>query len=139
MPVILLVEDEPLCARMTAGVLEAHGFLVHCASCAGEALQYFETSSAPDLVLMDIDLGGVPDGTETARMLLDRADIPLIFHSSHNEREMIERTESITSYGYVVKNSGDSILLAAIRMAFRLHELRQRETRHMQALRQSEE
>ncbi len=34
----------------------------------------------------------------------------------------MDRTESITSYGYVVKNSGITVLTASIRMAFKLYE-----------------
>ena len=35
---------------------------------------------------------------------------------------MVEKTERISSYGYVVKNTGLPILNATIKMAFRLFE-----------------
>src|ERR1019366_7148792 len=38
------------------------------------------------------------------------------------EREIVEKTENITFYGYVVKSSGFTVLDASIKMAFRLHE-----------------
>jgi PAS domain S-box-containing protein len=60
-------------------------------------------------------------GTDAARRILADRDLPLIFLSSHTEPEIVEKTEGITSYGYIVKNSGDTVLLASIRMAFRLH------------------
>lgn len=74
-----------------------------------------------DLILMDIDLGRGMDGTETARKILGRHDIPIVFLSSHIEPEVVEKTETITSYGYVVKNSGSIVLDASIKMAFKLH------------------
>jgi PAS domain S-box-containing protein len=43
-----------------------------------------------------------------------------VFLSSHTEPEIVQKTEAIASYGYVVKNSGEQVLLASIRMAFRL-------------------
>ena len=35
----------------------------------------------------------------------------------------VEKTESINCFGFVIKGSGEAILLASIKMAFRLHEL----------------
>ena len=70
---------------------------------------------------MDIDLGPGMDGTKAAQIILGERDVALAFLSSHTEPEVVDRTEGITSYGYIVKNSGDTVLLASIRMAFRLH------------------
>ena len=78
-----------------------------------------------DLILMDINLGEGMDGTETAKIILKDHDIPLLFHSSYTDREIVGKTENITSYGYVVKN-GITVLDASIKMAFRLHEAYQK-------------
>jgi DNA-binding NarL/FixJ family response regulator len=69
-------------------------------------------------------------GTEAAEKILSMCDIPILFLSSHTEPEIVEKTEGITSYGYVVKNSGDTVLLASIRMAFRLFEEKVKVQRH---------
>lgn len=86
---------------------------------------------------MDIDLGAGMDGTEAARLILGLRDLPLVFLSSHTEPLVVERTEGLTSYGYIVKNSGETVLLASIKMAFRLFqaraELRDRE-KHYRSL-----
>jgi PAS domain S-box-containing protein len=71
---------------------------------------------------MDIDLGEGMDGTEVARAILQDHDIPVVFLSSHIEKEVVEKTEKITSYGYVVKNTGITVLDASIKMAFKLFE-----------------
>ncbi len=71
---------------------------------------------------MDIDLGRGMKGTEAAETILKAKDIPLAFLSSHTEPEIVNTTEGITSYGYIVKNSGNTVLLASIKMAFRLYE-----------------
>jgi PAS domain S-box-containing protein len=73
-----------------------------------------------DLILMDIDLGSDVDGTQVAQQILDYKDIPVVFLSSHTESEVVEKTEKITSYGYVVKNSGIVVLDASIKMALKL-------------------
>ncbi|OHD25631.1 MAG: hypothetical protein A2Y38_21860 [Spirochaetes bacterium GWB1_59_5] len=59
--------------------------------------------------------------------------------SSHTEKEVVESTEGITSYGYIVKNSGETVLIASIKMAFRLFEAKQQEKTKRLALKESEE
>lgn len=120
---ILLVEDEFLIAMMESRDLEAGGYYVIHAADGPEAVAVIhEKGEAIDLVLMDIDLGPGMDGTDAARQILEIRDLPVIFLSSHTEMEIVRKTEEITSYGYVVKNSGVTVLLASIRMAFRLFE-----------------
>jgi PAS domain S-box-containing protein len=134
---ILLVEDDAIIAMDQANVLEHSGYTVrtvHSAEAAVEAAK----AAAVDLVLMDVDLGhGQEDGTEAARRILAERDVPIVFLSNHTEPEVMAKAEAITSYGYVVKNSGDTVLLASIRMAFRLreaHEERARKSRQLNTL-----
>ena len=42
---------------------------------------------------MDINLGEEIDGTETAKIILKDHDIPILFHSNHTEREVVDRKE----------------------------------------------
>ncbi|NLJ46214.1 MAG: PAS domain S-box protein [Treponema sp.] len=119
---ILLVEDEALIAAATARTLQRFGFAVRTAPTGERAVEVVETDPDIDLVLMDIDLGPGMDGAEAARRILRIRDIPLVFHSAHTEPEVVDKTEGIGSYGYIVKNSGDTVLEASIRMAFRLWE-----------------
>jgi len=60
------------------------------------------------------------DGTQAAQEILRGHSIPVIFLSAHTEREVVEKTEKITSFGYVVKNTGSVVLSASIKMAFKL-------------------
>ncbi len=119
---ILVVENEALIALDESQILEANGFRVITAESGEEAVEIARADSSIDLVLMDIDLGEGMDGTEAARIILGERDIPVVFLSSHTEKQLVEKTERITSYGYVVKDSGDVVLVASLRMAFRLYE-----------------
>ena len=92
-----------------------------------------------DLILMDIDLGQGIDGTEAAAKILEEKDIPVVFLSSHTEPEIVEKTEKITSYGYVVKNSGIVVLDASIKMALRLYDAKIEQKQTEDALRESNE
>ncbi|MBL8967304.1 MAG: response regulator [Spirochaetaceae bacterium] len=128
---ILLVEDEAIIALAESRILSRRGYSVLVAASGEKAVELVRGGAPVDLVLMDIDLGGGMDGTEAARHILGLRDLPLVFLSSHTESEIVEKTEGITSYGYIVKNSGETVLLASIKMAFRLFaarsELRDRE------------
>ncbi|MFP4426513.1 MAG: PAS domain S-box protein [Spirochaetaceae bacterium] len=119
---ILLVEDEAIIAMSEKRALEEYGYTVVLAHSGLGAIKAVEQDSEVELILMDIDLGSGMDGTEAAEAILSLRDLPIIFLSSHTERAVVERTEGITSYGYVVKNSGITVLDAAIKMAFRLYE-----------------
>ncbi len=120
---ILLVEDEALIALMETRQLEEAGYRVIHVSTGEAALALVQDGSeAVDLILMDIDLGRGMDGTTAAREILSRREIPLLFLSGHQEKELVDKTEQITNYGYVVKNSAFTVLYASIRMAFKLFE-----------------
>jgi PAS domain S-box-containing protein len=102
--------------------LEKVGYCVILANTAEKAVELFEQHSEIDLVLMDIDLGKGMDGTQAAEIILGHRDIPILFLSSHTEPDVVEKTENITSYGYVVKNSSITVLDASIKMAFKLFD-----------------
>jgi PAS domain S-box-containing protein len=137
---ILLVEDEAIIALAAAGTLKRYGFKAITVFSGEEAIQAVAASPEVDLVLMDIDLGSEGmDGTQAAEIILKQRDLPLVFLSAHTERQVVEKTEGITSYGYIVKNSGETVLIASIKMAFRLFDARKQEMAKEAALRQSEE
>ena len=118
---ILLVEDDHILAFVEQSALKKYGYSVHHVTNGEEAVHIIENNSHPiDLILMDIDLGDGIDGTQAAEQILKIKDIPVVFLSSHTEPEVVEKTEKITSYGYVVKNTGIVVLDASIKMALKL-------------------
>lgn len=119
---LLLVEDEAVIALAQKMTLERYGYNVITASTGEKAIELFRNNSSIDLILMDIDLGKGIDGTETAELMLKEKHIPVVFLSSHTEPKIVEKTEAVTSYGYVVKNSGITVLDTSIKMAFKLFE-----------------
>jgi PAS domain S-box-containing protein len=136
---ILLVEDEALIAMVEARTLKEYGYEVVTAHNGTKAIEAIDTDPDISLILMDIDLGRGIDGTEAAREILKKKDIPVLFLSSHTEPEVVERTEKITSYGYVVKSSSITVLDASIKMAFKLFDASTKEKEIEAALRESEE
>jgi len=131
---ILLVEDEAIIAMAKEMTLKRHGYKVISVFSGEQAVETFTKSTEIDLVLMDIDLGAGMDGTQAAELILKHREVPLIFLSAHSEHEVLAKTEGITSYGYVVKNSGKMVLIASIKMAFRLFAARMKEKEKEEAL-----
>jgi PAS domain S-box-containing protein len=119
---ILLVEDEALIAVAQRSSLEKYGYKVLTAHSGEKAVDLCGTMAEIDLILMDIDLGKGMNGPQSAKAIIKNRNIPVVFLSSHTEPEIVELTEKITSYGYVVKNSGITVLDASIKMAFKLSE-----------------
>lgn len=133
---ILLVEDDPIIALANQRTIERAGYHVITASSGEEAIPAAVTGSEIDLVLMDIDLGSGMSGTEAAEIILREQDIPLTFLSSHTDPELVNKTEGITGYGYIVKNTGETVLLASIKMALRLHSSERRFSRVLSEVRE---
>jgi CheY-like chemotaxis protein len=142
---ILLVEDQSVIAMDEMMRLRRRGYEVETTTSGEEALARFTRESDRrsngdqpfDLVLMDIDLGAGMDGPTTAELILQVADIPIVFLTSHSEQEMVDRVRSITRYGYVLKSSGDFVLTSAIEMAltlFRTYREAERDRDELRAL-----
>jgi PAS domain S-box-containing protein len=136
---ILLVEDEGIIALGQTKQLEDEGYLVMHALSGEEAIEIVRAHKGKiDLVLMDINLGQGMDGAQAAREILKDHDIRILFLSSHSEREIVEKTEKITSYGYVTKDSGIAVLNASIKMALKLDKVSHELMTQREALRASE-
>jgi len=132
---ILLVEDEALIAMMEKKQLEQEQYrVIHVLSGEKAIDMVCNSDEQIDIILMDIDLGRGLDGTQTAKRILEHHDIPILFVSSHVEKELVEKTEKITNYGYVVKNSSFTVLYASIKMAFKLYEAHRKIETHLRMI-----
>lgn len=116
------MEDEAIIAMREARIIEGFGYAVETAYRADRAV-VVGCREDVDLILMDIDLGDdTVDGTEVARRILANRHVPIVFLTSHSEREMVDRVRGITRYGYVLKTAGEFVLRQSIDMAFELFE-----------------
>ncbi|MFO7782547.1 MAG: PAS domain S-box protein [Spirochaetia bacterium] len=128
MSTLLLVEDEAIIALGEKRILERNGFEVRTVHSGEKAISAVAENPDIDLILMDIDLGEGIDGPEAAQRILASHDIPIVFLTSHTEPEYVDRVKEITGYGYVVKDSGEFVLVESIEMALKLCEAHRRTT-----------
>ena len=111
---ILLVEDEFPVAMEEARMLEQHGFEVMTVYDARTAIDAVKNNKT-DLILMDIELGERNmDGSEAAQVIQKDHDVPIVFLTGHAEKEYVDRVKEVTNYGYVLKNSGEFVLMESV-------------------------
>ena len=67
---VLIVEDEWLVREMLADVLEEAGFATIQAASAAEALRLLPREALLDYVIMDVEMPGVLDGVDLARLVV---------------------------------------------------------------------
>lgn len=116
---LLLVEDDYIIADNLKAQLEASGYRVlgHAAN-SDEALRLFR-SEKPDIALLDIELNGSKlDGIELSIALHNISPLPILFLSSYDKRDFVERAKSAPMVQYVLKSAPMEQLLIALDMAF---------------------
>ncbi|MBE9145636.1 hybrid sensor histidine kinase/response regulator [Planktothrix mougeotii] len=119
---ILIVEDELLIAKGLAKKLEKLEYaVVGIASSSESALQKVEETQ-PDVILMDIVIKGDLDGIETAKLIQEKFNIPVIYVTAYADDETLERAEETESYGYILKPFKEREVHAAIKIALKKHQ-----------------
>ncbi|OQA01486.1 MAG: putative transcriptional regulatory protein pdtaR [Bacteroidetes bacterium ADurb.Bin408] len=119
---ILVVEDENIVAKDIQNSLTKLGYKVSGVVNSGEKAIAEVDESRPDLVLMDIMLKGKIDGIDTAKILRERYDIPVIFLTAYADENTLEKAKISEPYGYIIKPFKEKELQTTIEMAVYKHE-----------------
>ncbi|MGA0848426.1 MAG: diguanylate cyclase domain-containing protein [Chthoniobacterales bacterium] len=133
-PRILIVEDEAITAMDLAAELRGLGYDVcGTADTAEGAIEAVERE-APNLVLMDIRLGGGGDGIDAATRISDRHDAAVVFLTAHSDEETLSRALAVSPYGYIVKPFRARDLKVAVELALSKHAAERAATEKMSEL-----
>jgi PAS domain S-box-containing protein len=119
---ILIVEDERITAEDLHDILMELGYTVTASVSSGADAIAKAGETKPDLALMDIRIKGEMDGTETARILRERFNIPVVYLTAHADTATLSRAKLATPLGYVTKPFQEAELHASIEMALHKHE-----------------
>jgi DNA-binding response OmpR family regulator len=118
---ILIVEDEAITVSALKRELTVFGYEVAgTASTTEEALQAVELHR-PDLVLMDITLGGAVNGIVAAVTIRGQFNVPVVFLTAHADNETMGRAVDAGAFGYVLKPFTGAGLKGAIETALHKH------------------
>ncbi|UII26110.1 response regulator [Fulvivirga maritima] len=115
---ILIVEDELLIAEDLKMKLEDHQFIVLDTVDSGEEALLVLQNEEPDLILMDIHLAGDLDGIETADIIQNKYQIPVIYLSDHTDQETVDRAKTTRPVSYLSKPFKEGDLLRTLELAF---------------------
>ena len=128
---MVIVEDEVIVAADVASKVRKFGYQVVATVSTGEEAIALAREECPDFFLMDILLGGVMSGVETAQRLQTFCDVPVVFLTAHSDEETLKRAVSIGPYGYILKPFDERDLMTQLDIARHRHQadkaLRERE------------
>jgi CheY-like chemotaxis protein len=129
---ILVVEDEAITAHDLRTSLLQLGYEVPAIVSTGEDAIRSAGETHPDLILMDIILGGRMSGIEAAEVIRQSTAIPVIFVTAADDISTITQAKRVEPYGYITKPYQISLLQSTIETALYKHTMDSR-------LRESEE
>jgi signal transduction histidine kinase len=118
---VLVVEDEALIALDLERRLLRLGFASVDVRNSGEGAMESLALRSADLVLMDVHIRGGADGIETARLIREVDDVPVIFLTAYADETTVQRAAETSAYGYLLKPVDDGALAATVRVAVERH------------------
>jgi two-component system, cell cycle sensor histidine kinase and response regulator CckA len=120
---ILVVEDERIVARDIQRSLVDLGYDVPTTAASAEQAIRLASERCPSLVLMDVQIKGDRDGIETAKLLRQRFDVPIVYLTAFSDPATVERAKVTEPYGYLLKPVKTNELRSVVEVAIYKHEL----------------
>jgi PAS domain S-box-containing protein len=121
----LVVDDELVIARDLQLQIDRLGYhVVGVAPSAAQAISLVKERK-PDIVLMDIQLGGGTDGIQAAHHIREAFGVPSVFITSYADEETLLRAQLAQPLGYILKPVRPGQLGATLLMSVAQHKLTQ--------------
>jgi len=124
-PRILIVEDEAIIAADLQRRLSRLGCEVVGTAASGEDAVRLATALKPELVLMDINLRGEMDGTQTAQQVRTQLQLPVVYLTASSDATVVKRAKLTDAFGYLLKPLDERLLHITIEMALYKHQMEQ--------------
>src|SRR4030042_1072485 len=123
---ILLVEDDKTTILLLHKFIEDLGYHIVKTVATGEEAIREVIKTSPDLVLMDIVLGGEIDGIDTTRQINEGYRNPVIYIPSSTDSDTRKRALATNPAAYIVKPADKKELKSAIDLALLRHEMEEK-------------
>ncbi len=120
---ILIVEDEVIVARDIQKMLQTLGYGPVWTAVSGRAAIETARREIPDLILMDIRLKGHIDGIESAMIVKDEMDVPIVYLTAYADQKTLERAKVTEPFGYLLKPFNIRELHSTVEMALYKHAI----------------
>lgn len=114
---ILIVENEVIISEEISLKLEKEGYIItDKVANANDAIQSVKDEQ-PDIIIMDIDLDGKPDGIDAAIQIKKQFTIPIIFLTDLDNTKTLQRASKVKPANYLIKPFNERQINASIHQA----------------------
>ena len=118
---VLIVEDEVLVAEEIAADLEDYGFEITEIVISSEECLSALKNNTPNIILMDINIQGEKDGIETAKIVHQNNNIPIIYLTANTDSKTLKRALESSPNAFISKPYSKKDLYSAIEIACNKH------------------
>ena len=132
---ILIVEDEALVALDIEDQLLRLGYHVVGTVDDAQSALARAAETAPDLVLMDVQIRGEADGIDAALRLRHELGVAVVFLTAFADAGALERAKQAAPHGYILKPFDERDLRTTIEIALHRDRLEREARRHEERMR----
>ena len=100
---IFIVEDDMIIQMFIERILGNLGLDIVGEARTGDETLAFLENNRPDFILMDIGLAGDKDGIETAEIINEKYQIPIIFLTGNSDKPTLARANKTNPIGFINK------------------------------------
>lgn len=118
-------------------MLEHMGYQVPQLAHSGAQAVVAAEQSSPDLVLLDVDLGGGMTGIEVARHLRARRRIPVVYLTGNGSDRVVDEASDTEPHGFLVKPVSLAALRSTIEVALRKSQVEAQNARLLAELQEA--
>lgn len=118
---VLIIDSNEEAARETSDLLKSVEINTITSTSPESALKALRENDDIDLVITELEIGSEIEGPDLARIILTKRDLPILFYSNFRDHNSLKKTETILSYGYIVKGTNTPVFIASLKMALKLH------------------
>ncbi len=115
---ILIVEDEMLIAANISLQLTNFGYEITGLLPRGEQVLAHIKETAPDIILLDIQLKGELDGIAVGQLIQANQPTPIIYLTSNTDDATFERAKTTNPYAFIAKPFNNRDLKRTLALAF---------------------
>ena len=120
---VLVVEDDNMLCTIFEMFIKEIGYGHTATVPNGEEALEICRKEKPDIVLMDIHLDGSLNGIQTAKIMGEEMNIPVIYISGDYNTETVKDAVLPNTYGFLVKPIHKDILQLNIEFSYAKHHI----------------
>lgn len=115
---IFIVEDDMIIQMFIERIMSNLGLEIIGEARTGDETLNFLKTQQPDFILMDIGLAGDKDGIQTAELINQQYNIPIIFLTGNSDKPTLERAQKTNPIGFINKPIDETSLKSVIQGYF---------------------